>query len=295
MTRQVETSEVEPVKRQKCTGRSLIKAEDGSPLLDENGERQYKPCGLYPIKGSTVCHKHGASTPQVKRKAKEVLLELREPALAALAKVLRDPKADDSTKVRAALGILDRTGLGPGMKVEAEVTLQPWQQVLGRVAGNVGVELPEHVADQVEAMEVVELRREVRQLRAALRDGSIPGEVVQDADRPISRTSVRRELPAVPADEPESLAVHEDQPRSHMPATPVHADTPGSAEPAKPKRRRASDVRNEPAGMGRSPGVIKSPEDTPVARAKRKLRPVGPSEMATGRGQARRLEDRLGG
>ena len=78
------------------------------------GER----CKAPAIKGGTVCRVHGGATPAVKEKARERLLALLDPALAALNKVLTDPKADDSTKVRAALGILDRTGHGPGAKLE---------------------------------------------------------------------------------------------------------------------------------------------------------------------------------
>jgi hypothetical protein len=65
---------------------------------------------------------HGGALPQVKKAAKERLLELVDPALASLHKVLTNPDADDGTKVRAALGILDRTGFKPGMTIQVEVT-----------------------------------------------------------------------------------------------------------------------------------------------------------------------------
>lgn len=81
---------------------------------NRTGER----CRRAAIKGGTVCTVHGGNLPQVRKKAKERLLELVEPALASLQKVLTDPAADDATKVRAALGILDRTGHGPGAKLE---------------------------------------------------------------------------------------------------------------------------------------------------------------------------------
>jgi hypothetical protein len=58
----------------------------------------------------------------VKNKAKERLRELVDPALAALHKVLSDKDADDSVKVRAALGILDRTGFGPGVDINIGVS-----------------------------------------------------------------------------------------------------------------------------------------------------------------------------
>lgn len=65
---------------------------------------------------------HGGNLPQVRGKAKERLLALVDPALVALNKVLTDPDADDATKVRAALGVLDRTGFKPGMTLEVGVS-----------------------------------------------------------------------------------------------------------------------------------------------------------------------------
>lgn len=40
------------------------------------------PCGLYPVKGALVCHKHGASAPQVRQKAKERVVEAKATRLA---------------------------------------------------------------------------------------------------------------------------------------------------------------------------------------------------------------------
>lgn len=95
------------------------------------GER----CKAPAILGGTVCRVHGGATPNVKKKAKERLLELVDPALAALHKVLTDPASDDSVKVRAALGILDRTGHGPGSKIEVSGELTRFEQVMIDVYG----------------------------------------------------------------------------------------------------------------------------------------------------------------
>jgi hypothetical protein len=70
----------------------------------------------------------------VKRAAKERLLELVDPALAALHKVLSDPDAEDAVKVRAALGILDRTGHRPGVVVSVEPN-DRWANLLDDGAG----------------------------------------------------------------------------------------------------------------------------------------------------------------
>ena len=82
-----------------------------------------------------LCKFHGGALPGVKKAAKERLLELVDPALAALHKVLSNPDADDSVKVRAALGILDRTGHGPGSKLEVEVGLTKWEQAMVLASG----------------------------------------------------------------------------------------------------------------------------------------------------------------
>lgn len=104
-------------------------SKDPSRRCTATANRTGKRCGAPAIKGGTVCRMHGGSLPQVKAKAKERLLALVDPALAALHEVLTNPKADDSTKVRAALGILDRTGHGPGAKLEIAAGPSAFDQV----------------------------------------------------------------------------------------------------------------------------------------------------------------------
>jgi hypothetical protein len=91
-----------------------------------SGER----CKRAAIKGGFVCTSHGGASPQARKKAKERLLELVDPALAALQKVLTSD-ADDSVKVRAALGILDRTGFKPGVQITVGVS--KWDELLDDV------------------------------------------------------------------------------------------------------------------------------------------------------------------
>ncbi|MFC7494528.1 MULTISPECIES: hypothetical protein [unclassified Nocardioides] len=66
----------------------------------------------------------------MKKSAKERLLELADPAISALSKIVRDEDTDDSVRVRAALGILDRIGYGPGSKIELDVGLTKFEQTL---------------------------------------------------------------------------------------------------------------------------------------------------------------------
>lgn len=70
-----------------------------------------KPCGRTAEPGATVCRYHGGAAPQVKRKAALRLLELVDPAVATLARVMASPAAKDSDKIRAAENVLDRAGV----------------------------------------------------------------------------------------------------------------------------------------------------------------------------------------
>ena len=80
----------------------------------KHGPNAGKPCGANPRAGALVCIKHGGNHPAQKKAAKERLLELVDPALAVLHKVLTDPKTDDHNKVRAAQLVLDRDRLQAG-------------------------------------------------------------------------------------------------------------------------------------------------------------------------------------
>lgn len=83
------------------------------------------PCRRALAAGYTRCDKHGGRTPLAEEKAREVLLEARGFAARALNEVLGRwlqgprcracgrPDRDMNPVVKAALGVLDRTGFGP--------------------------------------------------------------------------------------------------------------------------------------------------------------------------------------
>ncbi|KKN01833.1 hypothetical protein LCGC14_1123690 [marine sediment metagenome] len=73
-------------------------------------------CRKPAILGGTVCETHGGSAPQVKAAAARRLVELVQPAIAALDKALGSD--DINALIRAAQVVLDRTGHGPTSKVE---------------------------------------------------------------------------------------------------------------------------------------------------------------------------------
>ena len=81
-----------------------------------------QPCKAQAIKGGTVCRVHGGAAPQVKRKAKERLLALVDPALATLSRLV-EQKKDNKSALGAANSILDRTGYKPTDKVKIEGTI----------------------------------------------------------------------------------------------------------------------------------------------------------------------------
>lgn len=77
------------------------------------------PCQKSPIKGGTVCRLHGGSAPQVKRAAKLRLLELVDPAIATLARIMATSD-NEALRLKAADSILDRGGLPKGAQVTVE-------------------------------------------------------------------------------------------------------------------------------------------------------------------------------
>lgn len=74
--------------------------------------RSGEQCKRAPLAGMTVCAFHGGSAPHIKNLAKQRLLAMTEPAFAVLMEVM-EGEADDDTRLKAALGVLDRAGYGP--------------------------------------------------------------------------------------------------------------------------------------------------------------------------------------
>lgn len=99
------------------------------------------PCKNAPMKGSVVCARHGGLAPQVKKKAKERLMELVHPAISELYRILHNPETDDAVKVRAATAILDRTGFRPGMVLQVEPG-DKWADLLDEAGGFLDRSLP---------------------------------------------------------------------------------------------------------------------------------------------------------
>ena len=93
--------------------------------------RHGEPCELAPIKGGTVCHKHGGSAPQVKNAARRRLNAMAEPAMIELNKILHNSSTSDRDKLRAIQMVLDRSGYGPSANVKVDA---PWEGVFEAVS-----------------------------------------------------------------------------------------------------------------------------------------------------------------
>lgn len=66
-----------------------------------------KRCGRAAIPGGSVCRMHGGSAPQVQSRARERLLEMVDPALAKIRKLI-DNADTDGTCLAACKAVLDR-------------------------------------------------------------------------------------------------------------------------------------------------------------------------------------------
>lgn len=69
--------------------------------------RTGKRCAKASISGGSVCRTHGGGAPQVKAKARERLLEMVDPALVRIRKLI-DSADSDSTCLAACKAVLDR-------------------------------------------------------------------------------------------------------------------------------------------------------------------------------------------
>ena len=90
------------------------------------------PCKRYAVRGATVCVFHGGGAPQVKAKAERLLMRGRDIAIDRLLDAIDDSHdhppcehcgclgARDPLVTKLAVQLLDRTGFGPGVKLELE-------------------------------------------------------------------------------------------------------------------------------------------------------------------------------
>jgi hypothetical protein len=101
-----------------------------------NGE----PCRKSPILGGNVCDVHGGRAPQVKRAARERILDLVDPALSTLEQLLNSHRED--VRLGAVKDILDRAGYAAKQQVEITIREQA-----ARLAEELGLDANELIAE----------------------------------------------------------------------------------------------------------------------------------------------------
>jgi len=90
------------------------------------------PCGRWPVKGATVCPKHGGAAPQVRKKAQERLFAAADVLMAQLLKIATSAESE-AVRLTATKDALDRAGFGAAQLHKLTVTASPWDELLESV------------------------------------------------------------------------------------------------------------------------------------------------------------------
>jgi hypothetical protein len=216
----------------------------------KHGPNAGKRCGGRPIRGGTVCMKHGGAAPQVRAKAERQLQAARNELMEILLGIARNAVHPD--QFRALTWALERAGFRAG--VELSVAVRPWQQLLNRWIASENPnaeddddeddeddedddprELPAAEPKEIEPMRLRAQKASPRPQRRA-EERVIEGEVAEYAEGDFPRHPSSGELLALPPAETEFS-------RSATPAVePGDEDLPRYlADPT--RRRRGSGLR----------------------------------------------------
>ncbi len=101
--------------RRVCTGKSVVRDDEGQAIRDADGKALMRPCKRTPIRGGMVCWAHGGSAPQVKARAEKTPLGMVDRALVVLGE-LAEQTDHPPTQLGAVKEIFNRAGtkaLGP--------------------------------------------------------------------------------------------------------------------------------------------------------------------------------------
>lgn len=113
-----------------CAGKAYIRDADGNYVMDSSTppKRVMRPCWNWPMKGSTVCIKHGGGIERVRKGAMERLASALDATTGELIKLALSNETEDKVKIQAINSILDRTGLKGG--IEIDIQTPGWQEAL---------------------------------------------------------------------------------------------------------------------------------------------------------------------
>jgi hypothetical protein len=108
-------------------------------------KRDGEQCKNYAMAGTTVCRKHGGTAPQTQKRARERLIEMLDPAVAALYRIIDKADTSDADRLRAIAMVLDRTGMGA--RSEVTVEHKKWELLMEGIMitpppGTAGLRLP---------------------------------------------------------------------------------------------------------------------------------------------------------
>lgn len=119
-----------PPPGKRCNGKAYVRDADGNYIMDSDNppKRIMRPCYNWPMKGASVCIKHGGGIERVRRGAMERLIGALDATTGALIELALSPDTEDKVKIQAINSILDRTGLKGG--VEIDVSVPGWQEAL---------------------------------------------------------------------------------------------------------------------------------------------------------------------
>lgn len=119
-------------------------------------KRDGSQCQAWALPGASVCRLHGGGTAASMAKAKLRMMELVDPAIATIARIMADPTAKPADRLRAAENILDRAGIPRRMELDPDMARDILAQKLAQILVDTSVVEGQVVGDVVDAVEVYE-------------------------------------------------------------------------------------------------------------------------------------------
>ena len=107
-----------PPPGKRCNGRSFIRDDDGDYIVDTEKVRITRPCWNWPMKGMTVCLKHGGGVVRVKKAAVERMAAALDAVTGALVKLALNEKVPPKERIQAINSIMDRVGVRGGTEID---------------------------------------------------------------------------------------------------------------------------------------------------------------------------------
>jgi hypothetical protein len=122
-----------------CAGKAYVRDVDGNYIMDSDDppKRIMRPCWNWPMKGSTVCIKHGGGIERVRRGAMDRLVSALDVTTGRLIQLALDPGTEDKVRLGAINSIMDRAGVKGGVEVDLKVP--GWQEALREMFAEKGI------------------------------------------------------------------------------------------------------------------------------------------------------------